>query len=77
MVKEPDKSERALKRESAFRKRTDAWQQVQAEEAAAAKAEAAKTARLRELRLAKEAAGKTEPAPAPAKRKARKLIAEK
>jgi hypothetical protein len=51
-----EKSERTLFREVTLQKRADAWQQVQAEDAAAAKAEAAKTARLRELRLAKEAA---------------------
>ncbi len=67
------KSPGALAREAAFQKRADAWQQVQAEDAAAAKAEAAKTARLRELRLAKEAEEALKPAPAKPKRGAGKV----
>jgi hypothetical protein len=53
MTKDP---ERKTSREVAAAKKADAWQQVLAEDAAVAKAEAAKTAQLRELRLAREAA---------------------
>lgn len=59
------KSVATLARDAAFQKRADTWQQVLAEDAASAKAEAAKTSRLRELRLAKEAADAAEAAAAP------------
>lgn len=46
----------ALARQDAVRRRSEAWQQVLKEDAAAARAEAEKTARLKALRLAREEA---------------------
>ena len=62
------KSAASMAREAAFKKRTEAWQDVLAEDAAAAKSEAAKTARLREMRLMKEAADAAIPPPEKPKR---------
>lgn len=54
-------SSAALTRYAFLEKRKDAWQQVLQEDAAAAKAESQKTAKLRALRLAKEEAERAAP----------------